>query len=104
MRILILVTLVFGFAFARANEEDFAKHKAQILTHIDGKIAKFQEHKTCVAAAANKEALEKCHEEMEAWHRNEMKENLKRKKEHLKNKLDKIEDKLEGKIKKPEND
>ena len=51
-----------------------AQHKADALARIDGRIKKMQEHRSCVAAAADHEALKKCHEAMRQYAEEERKD------------------------------
>lgn len=55
-------------AQAPAAGDDFANHKKEALERIDKGIAGMNEAKACVSAAADNEALRKCHEIMRAHH------------------------------------
>ena len=46
----------------------FEEKKAEKLAEIDKHIAKMQEHRSCVASAADHDAMKKCHEAMKAFH------------------------------------
>lgn len=89
-KFLLICAFVFGAqAFADHHEsvdgKNFEGHKAEVVKHVDEKIAKLNAHKTCVSAAADKEALKKCHESMKEF-RHEKKEEWKDKREVMKEK------------------
>jgi hypothetical protein len=79
-KILSLVLVFSNVAISFAEEpgqgprkgESFEQSKAQALSMIDSRTKALQEAKTCVSAAANYEALKKCHESMKE-HRKEFK-------------------------------
>ncbi len=89
--VLFIVLLSFSSgAFANHHEEktgNLETHKAEALKHIDERIAKLGEHKTCVSAAKDNEGLKKCHEAMKEFRedkREEMKDKRKDRKEAAK--------------------
>jgi hypothetical protein len=45
----------------------FESRKAERLSHMDQRIQKMQEHRSCVAAAADGDAMKKCHESMKEF-------------------------------------
>ncbi len=51
---------------AKAQGQDFEKHKANVLARIDARIARNQEEKTCVQAAKNPGELKACQEKFKA--------------------------------------
>ncbi len=55
-----------------ADDDHFAKVKTMMLTNIDKRLGYLQEHKTCVTAAADKDAMKACHDkhnaEMQSLH------------------------------------
>lgn len=85
--LLMSLCLVSLSAFSDDDMKDdgkpFEEKKAMMLTKIDERIAKMNEHKSCVQAAADKEAMKACHQKMKE-HRKEMKEDWKAKKEEWK--------------------
>lgn len=91
MKALILIgALIFGAQAGADHHEaadgkNFETHKAEALKRIDEHLAKMNEHKTCVSAAADKEALKKCHEAMREFHQG-MKEEMKEMHESMKEK------------------
>lgn len=65
-QLVVIVMMVFSssvFAQDKAAD-DFAKTKSDILSHIDKRLAFMQEHKACVSAAQNVEALKACRQKM----------------------------------------
>lgn len=76
-------------AFADNHEEGegktFEEKKANMLQQIDSKIAHMNEMKSCVSAAADKDALKACREKMKE-HREDMKEKWQEKKKEWKDK------------------
>lgn len=101
MKFLILIAaMVFSTqSFADMHEgdgKDFNTNKAEVLKHLDEKIAKLNEHKACVTAAADKEAFKKCHESMKEF-RQDKKEEWKQKREERREKRkEKKEKRQEG--------
>jgi hypothetical protein len=51
---------------AKAQGQDFEKHRANVLSRIDARIARNQEEKTCVQAAKNPGELKACQEKFKA--------------------------------------
>ena len=65
---LLVVSFVsFCGASALAAEENFEKGKSEALSELDQRIQKLQENRTCMSAAANRDAMKKCHESMKDW-------------------------------------
>ena len=91
-KLVVLIAFCFApmAAFADESKPDFEKKKSEILSHIDGRLEKMQEHKSCVQSASNHEALEKCHDSMKGW----MKEHAEHMKGKMKRKMEKLEEKL----------
>lgn len=54
-------------AFAEGDNSGFESHKANMLKRIDERMAKLTEHRSCVAASANHDAIKACHDKMRAW-------------------------------------
>lgn len=92
--------LLFLGAIAIADDGDFAKHKSEMLKHIDERIQKMTEHKNCVSGAADKDGLKKCRESMREWRKGEMQEMRERRMDGMQKRLDKLKEKSEEK--KPE--
>lgn len=61
----LCVTSVFA-ADDKGGGQNFETRKAEVLKHIDQRIARNQEEKTCVQAAANHDALKACREKFRA--------------------------------------
>lgn len=101
MKVLVMV-LAASFSLQSFAQEQESKpevqnveaRKAEMLKNIDERIAKLNEHKTCVSAAPNKEALKKCHESMKEF-RNDQKEQWKEKREERKEKRKERKEKKE---------
>lgn len=77
-------------AFADHHEEDdkgktFEEKKANMLQHIDKRISNMNEMKSCVSAAADKDALKACREKMKEY-REDMKDKWQEKKKEWKDK------------------
>jgi len=77
-----------GFA-----EGDFTAKKQEVLTRIDEKLVKMQEHKTCVAAAQKQEDMQKCHGMMREAHMEKRMEHMEKKKGRLEERIKKMEEK-----------
>ncbi len=91
-KLLVAALCIFSLtAFTDHHEEGDDKNakfedvKAKMVTHIDERIAKMNEHKSCVSAAADKEALKACREKMKEY-REDMKEKWQEKKKEWKDK------------------
>ena len=67
---LMSLVMVVGFSGAvmAAPGPKFEEHKSKILSDIDQRIAKMQEHRACVAGASDQDAMKKGHEAMKAFH------------------------------------
>lgn len=79
---------------------NFETHKGEVLTDIDQRIQKLQEHKTCVGAATNHDGMKKCHESMKEFRMGERAEQTGRRKDRMEKrqqKLDEAKKKLEEK-------
>jgi hypothetical protein len=79
---MLVATLFAVSAFAedstpkpQKNGATFEQRKANILKHIDERLARTQEEKTCVQAATNREGIKACREKLKA----EMKEHRQQK-------------------------
>lgn len=93
MKLVLASLFMMGsVAFADHHEgkmgENFETHKQEALKRIDERLAKLQEHKTCVTAAANGDAMKACHEKMKAF-REEMRE------EGMENRMEKMDKRME---------
>jgi len=89
-----LLSLAFlPLNFLHADDENFEKRKAHILSEIDERNQKMQEHKACIQAATNNEGLKACREKMKDWHRGEKMERLENRKEKIENRIQKLEQK-----------
>lgn len=62
--VVAIMMAISGSVFAQDSADDFAKTKADILSHIDQRIALMQEHKTCVGAAQKADDLKACRQKM----------------------------------------
>jgi hypothetical protein len=69
MKFFALVTFSMISLSTFAAEEQFAKNKEMVLANIDKRISLIQEHRGCVAGAADKNALKVCHDK----HKTDMK-------------------------------
>jgi len=93
----LLAASAFTLVASAAEEkkpEDFNARKTEILSRIDERAKNLQEHRGCVAAAADDAALKKCREGMHAFmkeHREEMREHMKEMRERRANKKKKSE-------------
>lgn len=71
---LALIAACAAFAFSPgvhagpADEAQLAEAKKQMITHIESRIAALNEAKTCISAAADKEAIQSCHQKLRAAH------------------------------------
>lgn len=74
MKFLCLSLLLVPFLAQAAEGENFAEMKAKMVTKIEERIQKMQEHKNCVSAAADKEALKACHKDMKEWRKDQREE------------------------------
>lgn len=72
---------------------DFSSRKAEVIAHMDTRIAAINEAKACVSTAADKEAMKKCHEGLKE-------DRMAMKMEHMEKKMNRMEmrkQKLEAK-------
>ena len=81
MKLLLAGMMVGLVSLAQADEGDFAKFKAERLSHIDERIQKMQEHRNCVNAAQDKEAFKACRGHMKEWRMDEKEERMAKRKE-----------------------
>lgn len=91
---LLFLSLIW-VSLAIADDGDFATRKSEMLKHIDERIQKMTEHKNCVSAAADKDALKKCHESMREHRRGEMKERREGRMERMQKRMDKMKEKTD---------
>jgi len=85
MKFIYLAALLIPFSSALGHEgEKFAEHKAKMISHLEERIGKMQELKSCAEKAADKDALKACHKNMKEW-RDEKREDVKEKREARKN-------------------
>ncbi len=90
----MLAELIFvglsTFAYAEDSSgagDNFEKHKAAAMEHVDKRLAALQEHKSCVTSAKDMAGMKACQAKMKDF-RMDMRE------DHLKNKRDRIDKKL----------
>lgn len=76
-----------------ANEPSFETHKSEVLKHIEERITKMNEHKTCVTNASSQDALKQCRESMKAWQQEEKVEHMEKRKERLEKRMEKMKEK-----------
>ena len=60
-----------SLALAVQSKPSFDEMKSKMSTEIDQRIQKLQEHKACVTAATNGDALKACHQSMKEWRESE---------------------------------
>jgi hypothetical protein len=92
MKILILSALLLSVV-ARAENEDFAKHKTEVMAHVEERMQKLQELKSCVNSAADKEAMKACHKDMKEWRQGEREERMEKRKGRMEERMKKMEEK-----------
>ncbi len=63
----LMVVVGFSGAVLAAPGPKFEERKSKVLSDIDQRIAKMQEHRACVAGASDQDAMKKCHEGMKAF-------------------------------------
>ena len=63
----LVVIVGFSGAVLAAPGPKFEERKSKVLSDIDQRIAKMQEHRACVAGAPDQDAMKKCHEGMKAF-------------------------------------
>ncbi len=63
----LVVVVGFSGAVLAAPGPKFEERKSKVLSDIDQRIAKMQEHRACVAGASDQDAMKKCHEGMKAF-------------------------------------
>ena len=91
-----ILVLIAAFSLTGlAEEADFTKHKAEVITEIDQHIQKMQENKTCVNAATDKSGLQSCHAKMKEFRKSERMDRLGKRKERIEERMKKEEGKSE---------
>ncbi len=70
----------------------FEDLKKNALAKIDERIAKLQEHKACVSAAADGEALKACHAKMKDQRMDMKERHLEKKKERMEKRMQKMKE------------
>lgn len=99
MKLVLLSIFLTPFLFsAMANAEgpsggNFEENKAKILANLDERMGKLQEHKACVSAAADKDAMKACREKMKGWREMEKEERMAKRKERMDKRMKKMESK-----------
>lgn len=97
MKVLLISLLAAPFFLASiANAEgpaagNFEENKAKILANLEERMGKLQEHKACVAAAADREAMKACRDKMKGWREMEKEERMAMRKERMEKKMKKME-------------
>lgn len=74
-------------------EADIATAKAEMTANLDQRIANLQEAKTCVANAAQREDMKKCHQGLKEDHLEMKSQRLNKREARLKEKMQKVEEK-----------
>lgn len=82
-----------AFADESKDNKDFAARKAEVSKEVDEHIKALQDHKTCVDAAADPNALKACREKMKEYRHGQMMEHMQGKKERLEKRMDKMKEK-----------
>ncbi len=99
MKLVSMFIVLCAFSLeVRADEgANFATHKSEMLANIEERIAKLQEHKSCVSSANDKEAMKACREKMKDWRDGERSEMQEKRKERMEKRLKKMEEKKQAK-------
>ncbi len=97
LRILLIALCVFSVESRAEEGANFAAHKAEMLANIDERIAKMQEHKGCVSAANDKEAMKACRAKMKDWREGERAEMQEKRKERMEKRAKKMEERQKSK-------
>lgn len=99
MKLIVMFIVLWTFSLESRAEEgaNFATHKAEMLANIEERITKLQEHKSCVAAANDKEAMKACREKMKDWREGERAEMQEKRKERMEKRMKKMEEKKQAK-------
>ncbi len=71
-------------AAAPAAGGDINARKAEVLAHMDSRIAALQEAKNCISAATDKESMKKCHDALKD-------DRMAMKMEHMDKKMNRME-------------
>ncbi len=74
---------VFADDAMKDDGKNFEEKKSMMLSFVEQRIANLNEHKTCIQAASDKEALKACHVKFKD-EREELKTGLKNKREEWK--------------------
>ncbi len=99
MKLVTMFIVLCAFSLELRAEEgaNFSTHKAEMLANIEEQIAKLQEHKSCVSAANDKEAMKACRDKMKGWREGERAEMQEKRKERMEKRLKKMEEKKQAK-------
>jgi|GEM_PF-865037 len=76
-----------------AGPEEFSAHKAEALATMDKRIANLNEAKTCMTAAADKEAMKNCHMALKEDRMEMHGEMMNKKKNRMEERMKKMEEK-----------
>jgi hypothetical protein len=107
MRGILAVAVMFLFSVASADDtpehiaaggkkgENFEAHKKEMLENVDKRIQGLQEHKTCVSAAANHDAMKACHEKMKDMRMDLKEAHMGKKHERMEKRMEQQKDRWE---------
>lgn len=99
MKILLLGSLIVISLSAIADDkkdDGFAAHKTEALAGLDKRISAMQEHKTCVTAANDKDAMKVCHEKMKDFRMENRSEHMGKRHERMGEKMKKHEERMKN--------
>lgn len=84
MKFILCLVLLFSNSTFAEEKTGFEDRKKEALSRIEERIQKLQEHKSCISAAADKEAFKACHGKMKEWREDKKDEMRERKEERQK--------------------
>lgn len=71
----------------------FDANKAEMLKNIDARIAKMNEHRTCVNATKDREGIKTCMEAMKDFHHEHKMENMEKRRDRMDKKMERMKKK-----------
>lgn len=94
-KMILVTSLLLGSILSTAADDEkrtaeFQNRKTEILKEADEHIAKAQEHRNCVSAASDPEAMRKCREARHAYRKEERSEHLERRENRMEENLGKL--------------
>ncbi len=91
-----LLSSSLAIAKEKGGEDNFANHKAEVITHLNQKKSAIGDEIACINSAQKKDDIEKCHEQKEEAMKKFKKEQANSRKERLQDQIKKLDNEDES--------